>query len=445
MSLLQYLKPINRLPTAVEAGLPTGVTVEVNKAMEKALHDASNAEKSTGKKRKYTTTFMPEDRAAIGKYAAENGTAKAVKKFKATHDVGESTVRWFKKKYLEEVQKRAPGTELEEVKSLPGHKRGRNVMLGEELDGKIQSYVKALRTAGTPTGSSVVMAAAEGLVKAYDRTILVEYGGQVAITKSWAMSLLGRMGYVKRKATTKSTPGMSDKEFEEVKANFLKQIARMVKLREIPDSLIINLDQTGIKLVPTEDWTMAAEGSRRVEVAALGDKRQITATFAASLDGTFLPMQILYQGKTKRSHPKYTFPDGLDIFHTPNHWANEETCLRFFENIIFPHIRKLRETLEAPSQKALVIMDNFSSQTTPLVQEKVEEEGVVVVMVPPGTTDRLQPLDVSTNKSAKDFLREKFRHWYAAEIQKQLQAGVNETALNINMGMPVMKETGPSG
>ncbi len=102
----------------------------------------------------------------------------------------------------------------------------------------------------------------------------------------------------------------------------------MVQLRDIPDSLIINLDQTGIQLVPTGAWTMVADGSKRVEIAGLGDKRQVTATFAATLDGTFLPMQILYQGKTKRSHAKYAFPDEFDMFHTPNHWANEETCTR---------------------------------------------------------------------------------------------------------------------
>ena len=77
----------------------------------------------------------------------------------------------------------------------------------------------------------------------------------------------------------------------------------------------------------------------------LGDKRQITATFSASLDGNFLPMQILYQGKTDRSHPKYKFPDGFDIFHTPNHWANEETCIRFFQKIIFPYVNKIREEI----------------------------------------------------------------------------------------------------
>ncbi len=401
MRLFRYLKPINRLPSAEQAGLPATIVQEVNQAVQ----DALDCDTRTGKKRKYTVTFTPEDRAAIGQYAAENGNAAAVKKFKATHDVGESTVRSFKKKYLEEVKKRqVSGTAFNDVKRLPGRKRGRKVMLGEQLDGRIQNYVKALRNAGTPIGSSVIMAAATGIVNSCDRTLLVEHGGHITFTKSWALSLLGRMGYVKRKATTKSTPGRSGEEFEQLKARYLKEIGGMVKLRDIPDSLVINLDQTGIKLVPTGDWTMAAQGSRRVEVVGLGDKRQITATFAASLDGTFLPMQILYQGKTGRSHPKYAFPDGFDIFHTPNHWANEETCLRFFEKIISPYIQGIREAMKAPSQKALVLMDNFSGQTTTAVLEKAEEQGIILVMVPAGTTDRLQPLDVSTNKAAKDYL-----------------------------------------
>ena len=80
------------------------------------------------------------------------------------------------------------------------------------------------------------MAAGEGLIKAHDRTMLVQHGGHILITKSWAMSLLKRMGFVKRKATTKSTPGMSSEVFKRMKAVFLKQLARMVKLQDIPDS-----------------------------------------------------------------------------------------------------------------------------------------------------------------------------------------------------------------
>ena len=170
-------------------------------------------------------------------------------------EIRESTVRLFKKRYLEEIRKRqVPGTEFKDVTSLPQSKRGRKMMLGEQLNCKVQNYIKALHNAGTPIGSSVVMAAAEGLVRDYDRSFLVEYRGHIAISKTWAPSLLGRMGYVKRKATAKSTPGMSSQEFERVKTRYLKQIARMVTLKEIPDSLIINVDPTGIKLVPTGDY-----------------------------------------------------------------------------------------------------------------------------------------------------------------------------------------------
>ena len=190
-------------------------------------------------------------------------------------------------------------------------------MLGEQLDCKVQNYIKALHNAGTPIGSSVVMAAAKGLVRAHDRSLLVEHGGYIKISKFWDQSLLERMNYVKHKATTKSTHGMSSQEFERVETRFLKQIARMVKLREIPDSLIINLDQTGIKLVPTGDWTMAAQGSRRVEVVGLGDKRQIMATFAASLDGTFLPMQLLYQERQSVHIQDALSPNGFNISPPP--------------------------------------------------------------------------------------------------------------------------------
>ena len=82
-------------------------------------------------------------------------------------------------------------------------------------------------------------------------------------------------------------------------------------------------------------------------------------------------------------------------------------------------------------------MDNFSGQTTTSLLEKVEEEGGVVITIPPGTTDRLQPLDVSTNKAAKHLLREKFRQWYAQEVEKQLHTGTAAEVIQVNMGMAV--------
>ena len=39
---------------------------------------------------------------------------------------------------------------------------------------------------------------------------------------------------------------------------------------------------------------------------------------------------------------------------------------------------------------------------------KLEEQNIVVMMVPAETTDKLQTMDVGVNKAAKDFLRESF-------------------------------------
>ena len=135
---LNYFQPSKELPTTEQTGLPARVLREVNEAVKEALN-ATNVPK----KRMYMPAFTAEDRAAIGCYVSENGNAAAVKKFRATHNVGESTVRSFKKKYLEELKRQV--TTGAEVTSLHAGKRGRKTMLGEQLDTKVQSYIKGLK------------------------------------------------------------------------------------------------------------------------------------------------------------------------------------------------------------------------------------------------------------------------------------------------------------
>ena len=45
-------------------------------------------------------------------------------------------------------------------------------------------------------------------------------------------------------------------------------------MEEIPDSLIINWDQTGINYVPVSQWTMAKQGWKHVEVVIKGKSQQ---------------------------------------------------------------------------------------------------------------------------------------------------------------------------
>ena len=78
MSIRRYFKSAVNLPTPSQAQLSPNVLREVNQAVTAALEreEAGNQAKR-GKKRKYNASFTPEDRAAIGRYAAENGNAAA--------------------------------------------------------------------------------------------------------------------------------------------------------------------------------------------------------------------------------------------------------------------------------------------------------------------------------------------------------------------------------
>ena len=88
-------------------------------------------------------------------------------------------------------------------------------------------------------------------------------------------------------------------------------------------------------------------------------------------------------------------------------------------------------------------MDNFKGQVTPVINELLEANNIHVCLLPPNTTDLLQPMDVAVNKPAKDFLKRKFKHWYSDEVMSQLQ-GVSdvepEEIQPVNLCMAVVKE-----
>ena len=223
----------------------------------------------------------------------------------------ETTVRRLKNLYksnlLQPVPPKKPETDdsdeedtkattSNKVEELPRKKTGRPLLIGEELDAQVQQYVKESRKRGLPINTAVVVAAGLGIVTAHDANLLEENGGKIKLTNDWVKNVLKRMGFVKRKACSKAK--VDPEHFENLKDNFLREIKSVVTIDEIPDELILNFDQMALNYVPVTPWTMEEEGAKRVEVIAKDDKRQITAVFCGSMTGEFLPLQLIYEGKT---------------------------------------------------------------------------------------------------------------------------------------------------
>ena len=266
--------------------------------------------------------YSPTVRAEIGKYACHHGVAAAARFFSRRLDkkVSETTVRSIRSAYVELGVQQKRGAEDEgEITALPLKKRGRPVLLGQELDTHVQMYLKKVREGGEAVSARIAIAAARGILLKCDRTKLAEFGGPVQLNRHWAHSLLKRMKFVQRKATTaKSKQTVAN--FTDLKEAFLADVVATVTMEEIPPELILNWDQTGIKIVPSATWTMTRQGEKRVEMIGVNDKRQITAVFCGTVLGDFLPVQLIYKGKTSRCHPQFEFPPGWHITHSPKHW-----------------------------------------------------------------------------------------------------------------------------
>ena len=73
--------------------------------------------------------------------------------------------------------------------------------------------------------------------------------------------------------------------------------------------------------------------------------------------------------------------------------------------------------------------------------ELLESQNIHTCLLPPNTTDLLQPLDLSVNKAVKDFLRQCFEEWYSKEVTKQFDT--DQSAIEpVNLGLPVLHALG---
>ena len=132
-----------------------------------------------------------KDKAVIGEYASKNGVAAAIRHFKKTErflSLKETSVCGWRDAYCRELatQSRKRSGSPISVVELPVKRRGRPLLLGEEMEREVQSFIKSSRELGIAVSTAVVMATARGVVISHDANLLAENGGYIDITKDWA-------------------------------------------------------------------------------------------------------------------------------------------------------------------------------------------------------------------------------------------------------------------
>ena len=186
---------------------------------------------------------------------------------------------------------------------------------------------------------------------------------------------------------------------------------------------------------------MAPKGSKTVPIKGSTEKRMIIATFTITLDGHFLPVQLIYGGKTSKSLPRVNFPKSFSLSANPKHCSNEKESIKVLEEIIIPYVKKVRERLGMERDQALLIMDVFKGQMTSPVLKVLSNNNILLQSIPASFTYLFQPLDVQggPNGFVKRLMKRKFTDWYASQITLAMEEGKELETIEVPLKLSNIK------
>jgi hypothetical protein len=257
------------------------------------------------------------------------------------------------------------------------------------------------------------------------RAILLQRNVNRLPGKSWCKKFNFMNSFRRRRATKAARKTLSALD-EVIEKRFFHQVAFLVQQHRIPKGLVMNFDETGLLLAHFGNVTLEIEGSIQVRVLGHDDKRQVTGVTATAADSVALPVGLIFNGqeKSRRAIPKVADLNDMWTYQTPSHWMTQTALLSYYRSVIRSFVKRRREELGLPpNQPALLLLDTYSTHLCQSLRNLAQIDGVLIVFIPPGFTDRLQPQDLAINNPFKKHVSDILSTYFEAGLQAAQQAG----------------------
>lgn len=223
--------------------------------------------------------------------------------------------------------------------------------------------------------------------------------------KDWLISFLKRHGNlsIRRPEATSMARVTGFSKYRV--AEFFSNLKEVSKKYEFLPHRIFNCDETGITCVQKPGKILAEKGRKQVgRLTSLERGKNTTLLACVSATGTFIPPFMVFP--RVRMNPTLlsnAFP-GTVGFPAPSGWMDAELFLKFLKHFI----DCTKTTKESPS---LLILDGHASHKSIEAIKLARDSGVALLTLPPHTSNRLQPLDVSVFGPFKTYLAKEMDNW----------------------------------
>ncbi|CAK1597348.1 unnamed protein product [Parnassius mnemosyne] len=187
----------------------------------------------------------------------------------------------------------------------------------------------------------------------------------------------------------------------------------MLRYKFAPDR-IINLDETGVTTVLSTPKVLAEKTQRQVGQMVSAERGELV-TFCGIVTATGVALPPVYV--FPRVHFKDHFLNGAPVgslgLSNRSGWMTAELHVE-----VLKHIQ--RHTSCTKDNPILIICDNHESHVSIQAVNFCRDHGIVYLSLPPHTSHKLQPLDVSVFGPFKSKLKIAFNDWHIRNVGKTL-------------------------
>jgi hypothetical protein len=266
-------------------------------------------------------------------------------------------------------------------------------------------------------------------------------GSSFRVSESFARKFLHEvLSWSLRKATQAAQKLPKDWQNQCIRSFFRK--AYVIKEHDIPIYLFINFDQTQVIYVPGNRMTWSQTGAKQVGMVGMDEKRAFTLVVGVTADGSLLPFQAVFVGKTKASVPSATDSPNYDeainagfkfeCSGTGTYWSNQQTMRAYVNDILAPYFeRKKHEHGLPPTQKSLVQLDVWSVHRSKEFREwmRINHPTIILDYVPGGCTGVHQPCDVGIQRPLKLSIKKTYHEDIVEDLLSKANKGTSAPKL----------------
>ncbi|XP_076814279.1 uncharacterized protein LOC143460585 [Clavelina lepadiformis] len=200
-------------------------------------------------------------------------------------------------------------------------------------------------------------------------------------------------------------------------AKFFELIHDIYEKNNLTAARIYNMDESGINVVQKLSKVLAKKGKHQVGSITSQERGQnVTVICCMSAAGNFVPPGFIFPRVRMKEELKDGAPPGSMFTCQKKGWMNNDIFLEWIKHFS-QHAKPSQE------ERVLLILDGHKSHTHNIeALELASKSGVIMLSLPPHTSHRMQPLDLTFFKPLKTYYYQQIEQWLRANPGRAVSA-----------------------